>query len=106
MPRRGRNGARDYLELFATSSRYESEVKGTTLAMIRYMAEHWYGSDRAESFERWWKFVNRYAVALSKMMSVREANDQVSADQKTAKRVSGSAAAIGQASLPFESAAT
>ena len=29
------------------------------------MAEHWCGPDRAEPFERWWKFVNRYAVALA-----------------------------------------
>ncbi len=54
-----------YLEAFASSSRYESEVKGTALAMIRYMAEHWCGPEHAEHFERWWTFVNRYAVALA-----------------------------------------
>lgn len=53
-----------YLETFEPSSHYESEVKGTTLAMIRYMAEYWCAPEEVENFDRWWQFVDRYLVAL------------------------------------------
>ena len=55
---------RRQLEAFEASNRYESELKGTTLAMINYMLDMWCGDDRAADFDRWWPIVGQYARVL------------------------------------------
>ncbi len=52
------------LEAFEASNRYESELKGTTLAMIGYMIEEWCGDEQAADFDRWWPIVGQYARVL------------------------------------------
>ncbi len=56
--------ARRKLEGFEPANRYQSKLQSTTLAMVRYMAEHWCGPDRVEDYDRWWLIVNRYARVL------------------------------------------
>ncbi len=58
-------GVRRQLEAFEVANRYQSELKGTTLAMIAYMDEHWCRPERAADFDRWWRFVERYTAVLT-----------------------------------------
>ncbi len=57
--------ARRYLEAFEPSSPCESEVKGTTLAMVVHMEAYWCPPEHAGDFARWWHFVERYGAALA-----------------------------------------
>ena len=57
--------ARQQLEAFQPKNAYARQLQGTTLAMVRYMEEHWCGPGRAEDFERWWRVVKHYARVLA-----------------------------------------
>ncbi len=64
--RRRRLGrARRHLEAFETSNPYQSLLKGTALAMVGYLEEHWRVPGAGDHFDRWWPIVNRYARALA-----------------------------------------
>ncbi len=46
------------------ANRFQAELQGVTLAMIRYMRDHWCGPGHAYDFERWWCIVGYYARVL------------------------------------------
>ena len=57
--------ARRHLEAFEDSNRYQRELKGTTLALIRYLEEHWRTPGWRADFDSWWPVIERYAAALN-----------------------------------------
>ncbi len=52
------------LAAFEARNRYQSQLKSTTMAMIRYLRQHWCEPEHAADFDRWWLIVERYTRVL------------------------------------------
>ncbi len=57
--------ARRHLEACEAGNRYQSELKGTAMAMIGYLEGRWRIPGWPAEFDRWWQILGRYAGVLA-----------------------------------------
>ncbi len=57
--------ARHTLAAFAPANRYQAELRGLALAMVRFMERHWCDPGHEYDFQRWCRIVDYYTRALA-----------------------------------------
>ena len=57
--------ARRQVQAHRARNHHQRELKGTTLALIRYLEEHWRTPGWRADYDSWWPVIQRYAGVLA-----------------------------------------